>query len=59
MADSLASGRYTVTWRDNQWVVRAPDGKTHSKYGDTRDDHARAGVMAERLNQKLRAADQR
>jgi len=59
MAESLAQGRYTVTWRERQWVVRTPEGRTLERFGTDDDSHAKASVRAERLNQKLRGLEQR
>lgn len=58
MGSSVAGGRYAVTWRDKQWVVRAPDGRTVEKFGPTDLDRARANLYKDRANEKLRAVDQ-
>jgi len=59
MGDTVAGGRYRVRWRDGQWVVRAPDGRTVQTFGVTDDGHAQAAVWANRANEKLRTVDRR
>lgn len=59
MGETLAGGRYAVTWRNDTWVVRAPDGRTVKAYGHDDRGRAEANLRAERLNQKLRTIDRK
>lgn len=55
----VAGGRYKAVKRDGVWIVRAPDGRAVTTYGSENGDHKKARHEADRLNEKLRAVDEK